>query len=58
VLAVARARIDYIEEQTEAEPALPADIELEVMEADTDNSNYPLGNSESFVVYCVPDVRE
>ena len=58
VLVVARAWIDCIGEQTVAELILLADTELAKMEADTDNSNYPLGNSESFVVYCVPDVRE
>jgi hypothetical protein len=41
-VAVAWAQIDCIEEQTEVEPILPADIELVVMEADTDNSNCPL----------------
>ncbi len=39
---VAWARIDCIEEQTVVESILPADIELAVMEADTDNSNCPL----------------
>jgi hypothetical protein len=43
-IAVAWARIDYIEEQTGVEPTLPASIELEVMAADTDSSNCPLGN--------------
>ena len=58
VLVVARSRIDCIEEQTGAEPVLPADIELTAMEANTDNSNCPNGNSESSAVYCAPNVRE
>jgi hypothetical protein len=58
VLVVARARIDYIEEQTEAEPILLIDTELAVMEADIDNSNCPLDNSGSLAVYCAPNVRE
>ena len=58
VIVVARARIDCIEERIEAKPILLADIELAAMEADTDNLNCPLDNSECLVVYCAPNVRE
>ncbi len=58
MLVAAQARTDCIEEQTGAEPILPADIELVAMEADTDNSNCPPGNSESLVVYYAPNFRE
>jgi hypothetical protein len=57
-LVVALARIDCIEERTGAESTPLADIELVVMEADTDNSNCPLDYSESLVVYYAPNVRE
>ncbi len=40
------------------EPILLADTELAVMEADTDNSNCPLDNSESLAIYCTPNVQE
>lgn len=58
MLVAAQARTDCIEEQTGAEPILPADIELVAMEADTDNSNCPPGNFESLAEYCAPNVRE
>ena len=44
---VSWARIDCIEEQTKVEPIPPTDIELVVMEADTDNSNCLPGNSRN-----------
>ncbi len=58
MLVVARARINCIEERTEAEPILLVDNELVVMEADIDNSNCPLDNSGSLAVYCAPNVQE
>ena len=58
VLAVARARIDYIEEQTEAEPIPLADTKPVAMETDIGNSNCPLDNSESLAVCCAPNVRK
>jgi hypothetical protein len=57
-LVVARARTDCIEERTKAEPILLANTELAAMQADTDNSNCPLNNSESLAVYCAPNVRQ
>ncbi len=58
MIVVARARIDCIEERTEAKPILVAEIELAAMEVDTDNLNCPLDNSECLAVYCAPNVRE
>ncbi len=55
---VSWARIDCIEEQTKVEPILPVGIELAVMEADTDNSNCPPGNSENPAKYCTPNAWE
>jgi hypothetical protein len=51
------AQIDCIEEQTGVEPILPADIELGVMEVDTNNSNCPPGNFEGLAEYYAPNVH-
>jgi hypothetical protein len=58
VLAAVQARIDCIEERTEAEPILPADIELVAMVVDTGSSNCPLGNSENLAICYAPNVQE
>ncbi len=41
-----------------AELILLADTELVAMEADTDNSNCPLDNSEYLAVCCAPNAQE
>jgi hypothetical protein len=57
-IAMAWARIDYIGEQTGVEPILHAGIELEVMVADSDSSNFPPGSFEDPTEYCAPNVQE
>ena len=56
-IVAALARTDYTEERTEVELALLANTGLVGKKVDTDNSNFPLGNSGNSAEYFAPNAR-